>query len=83
MSMYDLFNLSKRSHKDIFLLTPRPSDTFVYKASVIWNSVRQKLSILDTATPIGSIKSRLKTLIHTQQSLGGDWEWEDRNQMDT
>ena len=65
--------------KETFLLTPPPSETFFYKASIIWNSVRQKLSITDTSTPIASFKSRLKSFIHTQQAMGDMWEWENRN----
>ena len=82
-SMLSEFTISKRPSKDTLLITPWPSDTFIYKAAVVWNMVRQMLSITDTSTPIGSFKTRLKALIRTQQAKGDGWEWEDRNNMNT
>ena len=45
----------------------------------MWNFGRQKLNILDFSIPTVSLKSRLKLLIHTQQALGAEMIWEDRN----
>ena len=75
ISLYSLFNLSKRSNKDTLLLTPHQSDTFVYKSGVTWNIVRQRLNVSDFSIPIGSLKSRLKTLILKQQSSGDHEPW--------
>jgi hypothetical protein len=77
ISMYSLFNLSKRANKDTLLLSPLQSNTFIYMAGAIWNSVRQKFNILDfTSVSAGSLKSLLKSLILTQQALGDKWEWQ-------
>ena len=84
ISLHSLFNLSKRPNKDTLLLSPLQSDAFVYRAGVIWNSIRQKLNIFEFSTiSAGSLKSRLKSLILTQQSLGDKWEWESINKMQT
>ena len=77
ISMYGLFNLSSRPGKDTLLLSPFQSNTFIYKAGVSWNFVRQKLGILEfTTVSVGSLKSQLKSLMLTQQSLGDKWEWQ-------
>jgi len=81
ITMHGLFNTSKRSNKDTFLLTPDPSDTFQYKASVIWNTVRQWLNITDTSFPLSSLKTRLKQIITTKQGTGDKWEWEEGNRL--
>ena len=80
-AMHGLFNISKRSNKDTFLLTPHPSDAFLHKASVIWNTVRQWLDITDTSYPLGSLKSQLKKIILAKQGTGDRWEWEDGNKQ--
>jgi hypothetical protein len=81
LAIHSLFDISKRSYKETFLLTPCPSETFFYKASVIWNTVRQWLDITDTSYPIGTLKSRLKNIILSKQNLGDKWEWEDCNKL--
>jgi hypothetical protein len=82
ISMYGLFNLSNRPGKDTLVLSPFQSNTFIYKAGVLWNSVRQKLNIFEfTEVSVGSLKSRLKSLMLTQQSLGDKWEWQLCNKM--
>jgi len=82
ISMYDLFVLSNRPGKDTLILSPFQSNAFIYKAGVLWNSVRQKLNILEfTDISVGSLKSQLKSLMLTQQSLGDKWEWQLCNKL--
>ena len=83
MSMFNEFKLSKRSTKDTLLITPWPSETFVYRAGVIWNTVRQMLLITDMSFPTASLKTQLKTLLKKQQAMGDKWEWEDRNNINS
>ena len=75
VALYETFNFSKRGYKNLFIITPRPSDTFVYRTSVIWNSVRQALGIEDASSPISSLKERLKKLIIHKQAMGDDEHW--------
>ena len=70
-----MFNFSKRGHKSLFIITPIPSDTFAYRASVIWNSVRQLFLILDTSTPVSSLKERLKKFLLKKQVMGDEEHW--------
>ena len=77
ISLYSQFELSKR--KDTLLLTPTPSINFIYKSSVLWNSLRTKLSMVDFSINVNSTKSKLKTLILSNQSSGDADEWSDYN----
>ena len=73
--MYEIFNFSKRGQKNLFIISPRPSETFFYRASVIWNSVRQTLAIEDASTPISALKDRLKKFLLNKQAMGDDEHW--------
>jgi hypothetical protein len=77
IGLYGLFNLSNR--KDTLLLTPSPTTQFVYRAAVIWNFCRQKLSILEFSVSIGQLKGALRCEIHDIQSSGDPCEWEASN----
>ena len=77
ISLYSKFELSKR--KDTFLLTPTPSTNFMYKSSVLWNSLRTKLSIFDFSINVNSTKNKLKTLILSNQRSGDADEWFEYN----
>ena len=77
ISLYQQFQLSKR--KDTFLLTPTPSTNFIYKASVLWNSLRTKLVIFDFSVNVNSLKTKLKSMILSNQSSGDANEWSEYN----
>jgi len=77
IGLYGLFNLSHR--KDTLLLTPSPTTQFVYRAAVIWNFCRQKLSILEFSVSIGQLKGALRHEINNIQSSGDPCEWEASN----
>ena len=79
ISLCSLFSLSTRPGKDTFLLTPHPSDAFIYKSSVALNSARQRLSIPDFSLSLATLKTRLKLLIHAQQSCGDSYNWTEPN----
>ena len=77
ISLYQQFQLSKR--KDTLLITRTPSTNFIYKASVLWNSLRTKLSIFDFSVNINSIKTKLKSMILSNQGNGDVSEWSEYN----
>ena len=75
IAIYETFSFSKRGYKNLFIVTPKPSETFDYRASVIWNSVRQTLGIEDASTSISSLKERLKKFMINKQAMGDDEHW--------
>lgn len=75
VAVLSLFKFSSLAHKDLFLITPRPSDSFVYKASVSWNVAKRDLKIEDTTTPVSSLKNLLKKFLLEKQSLGNQEDW--------
>ena len=77
ISLYEVFNLSKR--KDTLLLTTTPSTDFTYKSSILWNSLRTKLSIFDFSVKVNTTKSKLKSLILSNQNSGDKDKWSDRD----
>ena len=73
ISVYSLFQLSKR--KETLLITTSPMHHFIYQAGIIWNTIRQKLSISDFSMSIASIKRSAKTLLITKQCHASSVEW--------
>ena len=76
ISIHSLFNLSHRIGKETFTLPPKPSDTYVYRVSSIWNAVRQKLSILEFTTSVSYLKSSIRKAIFSAQTQGDPLEWD-------
>ena len=74
IALFDLFKLSGR--KDTLLITPFPSNTFAYKANVLWNLSRQSSGINDLSHSTSQFKTSTKKLIHKHQSLGCIENWE-------
>ena len=81
ISLFNLFNLSKRLGKDTLLVTPYKIDSYICRAGIIWNSVRQKLGIKDFSHKFGPLKSSLKKHILNGQATGNPEEWESSNQI--
>ena len=75
ISLYSIFDLSTRTGKETFILTPKPSDSYAYRASTIWNIVRQKLTICEFTTTLSQVKSSLKNMILHTQKQGEPDEW--------
>ena len=63
IAINDLFKFSRRGQRSLFIITSPPNDSYVYRMSVIWNSVRTVLSCPDTSFPIPSIKTKLKVFL--------------------
>ena len=71
VSLYYLFNISNR--KDSLLITPSPTNQFLYKSAWLWNNFR-KTGLLDFSSPYKSVKGLLKfSLLKAQSMHGTDW----------
>ena len=79
IALYELYSFSNRGHKNLFLITPQPSSCYIYRTSVMFNSVRQNLSITDTAVSVMTLKLRLKKFLLTKQLIGEQDSWNDLN----
>lgn len=75
ISLYSLFNLSNRIGRDTLILTPKPSNSYIYRGSIIQNIVRQRLSITEFTTTTSHIKSSVKHIILDTQKLGDSNDW--------
>ena len=76
ISLYESYQQSRRSYLTHYqLLPPEPSGDFIYRSSVIWNKIRQKLNITDLSENISNIKIRLKKLLLTNQHQHDKIEW--------
>ena len=81
--LYEMYNFSTRSHKSLFLITPPPNETFLYKSSVIWNFVNKLLKFEDLAFSIASFKLKIKECLINKQSIGNSVDWIELNFMET
>ena len=77
ISLFSVFQLSQR--KETLILTQKPSSNFIHKSSILWNYLRVKLGILDFTVNVNSIKTKLKSLILSNQNYGKCVEWSDAN----
>ena len=75
ISLFSLFNLSSRTGKETFVLTPKPSEGYIYRAGTIWNVARQKLSVLEFTTTVSHVKSSIKDIILKTQKIGDPTDW--------
>ena len=78
IAILEKFKFSK-SHRNLFLITPYPSNLYSYHSSVAWNSARKLLDVKDTSTPISNLKEKLKSYLLEKQLLGDDINWIDLN----
>ena len=81
IKILDLYDFSSRSHKELFILTPMPSNTFCYKSSIVWNKVRNLFKVCDSATSVATLKSKIKSHLLQNQSLGDTETWVEHNFM--
>ena len=75
ISLFSLFDLSCRTGKETYALTPKPSESYIYRASTIWNIARQKLAVSEFTTTVSHIKSSIKNIILNTQKLGESTDW--------
>ena len=79
ISMYSKFTISDR--KETTLITPFPTNEFVYRSTHIWNIVAPRLKVMDYSPKISLIKSSMKkALIKIQHAKNPIfWTSEDYN----
>ena len=79
-SLYECINISKRDTSNVILL-PDKSNTFLYLASHMWNSVHKRIISPEKGicTPLNSIKLRMKNLLLGAQSSEMKNVWTDHN----
>ena len=65
--------------KETLIITPIPSINFVYKASLLWNSIRTIINIEDFSFSICRFKTIVRKSILVQQKLGDPVEWSEEN----
>ena len=71
--MHKQYTTSNRKNTTIIL--KRPSQTFVYRSSVLWNNIAPKLNINDNSISLTQIKNTLKTALLLRQSVENTTEW--------
>ena len=76
ISLFELFNLSKRPGKETLLLSTLPSNSFVHQASSLWNAFRQLIGLSDFNVTQSAFKSKLKNTILLLQNKGDVENWE-------
>ena len=75
ISLFSLFTLSNR--KDNLLITPHPTNHFIYKSTWLWNQFR-KSSTVSFSSRLSIVKNAVKNSIFDAQSRHGT-EWNPLN----
>ena len=75
ISLFSLFKFSDRASKETLLIMPKPSDSYIYKATSIWNTVRQKIQLNSLTFTHHQLKSSIKRSIALTQQEGEPNEW--------
>ena len=77
VSLYYQFNRSRR--KETLLISPQFSQSFIYRSTFQWNTIRQKLVIDDFAHKLNAFKSVVSKLLINAQKIGDVDQWIDQN----
>ena len=72
-SLFELFHISSR--KEMTLITPFPSSDFIYRASIIWNTISSKLKLQDYSHNVSLAKSTLKRALIAIQHSDNELDW--------
>ena len=76
VSLHSSYTFSKRKYLTYITLNPpNVSNHFIYRSSLIWNTLRQKLDITDLSTRTGTVKNILKQKLHNNQHRHDKLEW--------
>ena len=75
ISLYSLFELSSRTGKETLIRTPKPSDSYIYRAGALWNTARQKFHVSEFTTTPSFVKTTMKNLIFKVQAQGELSDW--------
>lgn len=79
ISLYSKYNMSIR--KPTTIISSFPSNSFISKSTIMWNTLSQKLKVLDYSEKISMVRNRLKKLLLIRQHVETplDWTTEDYN----
>ena len=77
--MYEIFKFSVRDSKSLFLITPKPSDTFSYRSSALWGLLRKSLLVDDASSAISALKKNLQKFLMDKQNVGDKIDWIEHN----
>ena len=82
VKLFEMFTLSARASRELFLITPKPSTTFCYRSSALWSLLWKSLAVDDASITISSLKSKLKKILIEKQNEGDEINWIDPNFID-
>ena len=78
-SPHPIFNQYQYSHRKhltyIQLIPPMPTTHFIYRSSIIWNIIRDKLNINDISVSTSMVKAQLRKKLHFNQHQHDKIEW--------
>ena len=57
------------------IIPPKPDNQFIYKSSIIWNTIRSQLHVNDLSISSDIVKNCLRNALFTNQHLYHDTEW--------
>ena len=74
--LYSEYSISTRKYLTYIKLNPpKPSINFIYRSSVTWNILRQKLDLTDMSTSASIVKKKLRNILHSNQHYHDKTEW--------
>ena len=82
IKLFEMYTLSARASRELFLITPKPSTTFCYRSSALWSLLWKSLAVDDASITISSLKSKLKKILIEKQNEGDEINWIDPNFID-
>ena len=76
IAIYAMFKVSRR--KPTLIIVPTQAESFVFKASILWNTYQtlpEGRDIRDFTIGISFLKNRVKSLLLKRQQIGDEVEW--------
>ena len=82
--LYNEYTISRRKYlTHIQILPPAPAVHFIYRSSIIWNIVREKLGLNDIlGVSYSQIKTKLKLLLLNNQQRHDELNWHHTHDFD-
>ena len=73
IALYAMFKVSRR--KPTLIIVPTQAKSFVFKASILWNTYQTLPEERDFTVGISFLKKRIKILLLKSQKIGDEVEW--------
>ena len=82
--LYNEYNISRRKYlTHIQILPPAPAVNFIYRSSIIWNIVREKLGLNDIlGISYSQVKTKLRLLLLNNQQRHDELNWHHTHDFD-